>query len=113
MAIRQDQIERLGDLAERLADQVLMDADPANWSGAGMLPQDMDKETRGNAAWDRKMATSSMSILVKAVQLSQSLAGTGGPLPPGHDYDEEIKKAEREAARLVDQHLKRHAENDA
>lgn len=36
--LRPDQLKSLADLAEKLADVFITEADPENWSGAGKLP---------------------------------------------------------------------------
>lgn len=61
--MRADQIEMLKDLSERLADVLLMEADPSVWSGAGILPMDLTKEQRGNRKWDKGNAMATGGVL--------------------------------------------------
>lgn len=105
--MRPDQAERLNDLSDRLAEQTLIDADPANWTAAGKIGQDMTPEERGAAVWDRKLAVQTVSLLMRIETLRQAAP----VLPPGaaDDPESDIRRAEKEAARLVEQHLTRYA----
>lgn len=82
--MRPDQLKRLDDLAERLADVFLVEADPANWSGAGTLPADLDQQTRGNRHWDRKGAIGTGGVLNTTINLIKHYSAGG----PGHDTDD-------------------------
>lgn len=107
--MRQDQFERLQDLAERLTDQALSDSNPDTWSAAGKTSAEMTKDERGDAYWSRKMAVSTLSVLTKVVNLVgvaqlQSAAGAGAAaVTEGEsDLDREVKAAEAEANKLLD-----------
>jgi hypothetical protein len=96
----EDQMQRLRALSEKVADAVLIDADPSNWSGYQVAPKDMDKETRGNARWDRGIASQSLAVLVKLVQVSQHHDGRTDPDDDAQDMSPH--EAEAAAVALLD-----------
>src|SRR5574341_918805 len=61
--MRPDQLQMLDDLAERLADTFLIEADPDNWTAGGKLPTEMSREERGDRHWDRKGAIGTGAVL--------------------------------------------------
>ena len=108
-----DQIRRLGILTEKLADVVLEEADPDNWSGKGVPIATMDKQVRGDRYWCKKNAAASLSLLDRAQGLlvrathvpPASLPPGGDPNSddePGVDIDTEIASYEAKAAKLLD-----------
>lgn len=106
--MRADQIKRLEELAERLADVFLVEADPDNWSGAGELPRDMDQQTRGDRHWDRKGAMGTGGVLRYAIDLvksHQNPTGNADPVEQDADLDRKIKDAEKRAAAAVNRAL--------
>lgn len=100
--MRPDQLAQLNDLAERLADVFIVEADPNNWSGAGQLPADMDPQTRGNRHWDRKGAMGTGGVLNTTLNLMQHW-GKGGPGDgqPDGDLDDAISDAEKRAKQAL------------
>lgn len=104
--MRDDQRKRLGDLSERLAEQAIGDADPSNWDGDGQTPVDMDRDTRGNAVWCRKLALQTLAVLASVERLRE--AKPPSPDEPGEpNVNEDIDRAEREAKRLLERIGKR------
>jgi len=94
-----DQIKRLQALSVEVAEVVLLDADPRNWSAYGEKPKDMSKEERGNAKWDRGIALSSLGVLVKLLAVSGGQEGAdSNAAPPGMSEGE----AETAAVALLD-----------
>lgn len=95
--MRQDQRIRLMEVSERLAEAVLLDADPNNWAGTGKTLMDMTKDERGDAAWCRKTAVQSVALLVRVEQLLRDdkaqVPGDGDPDPQA-----EIERAEKAAS---------------
>jgi hypothetical protein len=67
--MRPDQIERIRALSEDVAEAVIIEADPQNWTGAGKLPQDMSQKERGDRVWDKRGAAASIAILQRLVSL--------------------------------------------
>ena len=107
--MRPDQIERLKELSENLADVFIIEADPVNWSGGG-LPRDMSQEERGNRHWDRKGALGTGAVLshtLNVIKHYEERHAAGNPEEdPGGDLDKAIGEAERRAqaalARVMD-----------
>lgn len=99
--MRPDQLQRLQDLSESLADSFLSDADPSMWPASGKLAADMTREERGDAYWCRKMAMSTGGVLRYTLDLIQKVTvPTGGtPEEPGEqaDLDARIRDAEKRA----------------
>jgi len=108
--MRQDQLSRLEELAERLADTFLVEADPENWSGGGKLPQDMSKTERGDRHWDRKGAMGTGGVLRYTLDLISSgkTNQTGDQevqTERDADLDHKIREAEKRAAKAVNRVL--------
>ena len=105
--MREDQIKRLEELAERLADLFLIEADPDNWSGAGEMPNDMDTQTRGNRHWDRKGAMGTGGVLRYTLDLVKVHQVPNGQdeAEQDADLDKKIKDAEKRAAAAVNRAL--------
>lgn len=103
--MRQDQIERLKDLAEKLADRFLLEADPAEWPGDGKAPTEMSQQERGDAYWCKKnaMATGGVLRFVSDVIAKHAEEGPEKPSDPAResDLDRQIQDAERRSAELV------------
>lgn len=97
--MRPDQKKRLAEVSEKLAEVAINDADPANWTGDGKLLSQMTKEERGDAAWCRKTAVQSVALLGRLQQLLRDDAGGKGGNEP--DPEEDIRRAEREAAKML------------
>ncbi len=97
--MRDDQKKRLADLSEKLAEVVLTDADPDNWTGNGQAPADLSKADRGDAVWCRKLALSSLSVLASVVRLQTEQPA----LTPEDDdnVEADITKSENDAKRLL------------
>lgn len=105
-----DQRTKVERLRDRLLDVVLDEADPDNWSGnapgeAHVVSSKVEMAERGNRDWCLKIA-------LKCAALYQRVSEIVEP-EPGHEkaddaIDDDIKRAEREAAKL----LKRAAERD-
>lgn len=103
--MRQDQYERLQALSEKLVDVFADEAEPANWSGAGLLPKDMAREDRGDRYWCKRNAAATMVLVLRV----ETLIGQqqGQPTAPAQtddgeaDLDKEVAAAERDAERLL------------
>jgi hypothetical protein len=113
LAVRADQYEKMKALAERLADAVIEEADPDNWSGKGKNPADLTREERGDRYWCKKNAAATLSVLMRVSNvtgvLERTLFGTGTPADPEKpageegetDLDREVNAAEKDARRLL------------
>ena len=101
--MRQDQIDRLNDLAESVGEVFIDEADPANWTGAGIPLADMNKDQRGGRYWDKKNAIQTGALLARILDLSERDKRTGpngAPLPEP-DADAEIGRFEKQAKDLL------------
>lgn len=106
MTMRKDQEQRLDDLAERIIDQALQDADPANWTASEKPPRDMSQDERGDAQWCRKVATGTLAIanqvLVMRERLKQQDAEWRRSWGDNEQrIDDAITRAEKEADALM------------
>lgn len=116
--MRQDQYEKLQELTEKLTDVFLNEADPDKWPGANLESGTMDQQTRGDRYWCKKNAAATLTVIMKTANLvgviqQRSAAGEqGGASVEGEKEEEEsldaeIARAEKEAAKLLDQVQKR------
>lgn len=108
--MRVDQFLKLQALSEKLADVAIVDTDPSTWAGAGLTAGGMTQQQRGDAYWSRKMALSTISVLVRVQSLIHSTQQLGDTPPaastdPAEDeppsLDAEIAQAERDAAKVL------------
>lgn len=102
--MRPDQIQRLHELTEALADVVLEEADPAEWPGAGMPLAALSQEDRGNRYWCKKNAAASFSLLERSQSLLADVADPNRNRTPGEesDLDKQIADKERQAAKVLE-----------
>ncbi len=110
--MRQDQYERLQALQERLIDTAIAEADPKVWPGEGIPIATMDKDTRGDRYWCKKNAVATIGLALRIDALIGRVHESGIGTTPTQDtgaedadtnLDAEVKAAEREAARLLDE----------
>lgn len=111
--MRQDQYERLQELSEKLTDVFLDEAEPGKWPGHSIEPGNMDQQTRGDRYWCKKNAVATLSLVDRVNRLigdtqAASMGGTGGAAVREDGVDEssldaDIRQAEKEAAKLLDQ----------
>lgn len=109
--MRDDQYIRLQQLEEKLADQLLIEADPVNWSGDGLAPAEMTQQQRGDRYWCKKNAVATMSMTLRIGSLIGQIQRNGNttPTPESGDpdgetqglLDAEVAAAEKEAKRLL------------
>jgi len=104
--MRPDQLQRLNDLTERLADVFLDEADPDGWPGAGVPAEAWDKQIRGDRVWVKKGAMATGGVLRYALDLVAKNVTDGSiPGPEDHakesDLDRQIREAEKRAGEAV------------
>lgn len=96
-----EQIEKLEELQERLADVFLDEADPRNWPGADVKQVDMKQQDRGDRVWIKKNAMGTVNLICRITTLLE-------PPPAGGAPDDEKEKralaaaAEKEATELLE-----------
>lgn len=102
--MRPDQIARLKDLSESLADRFLLEADPSEWPGDGKAPADLSQQERGDAYWAKKNAMATGGVLRYTMDLVAKMTdpeeGAGDPAKEA-DIDGQIRDAEKRSAELV------------
>lgn len=109
--MRADQIARLNDLSEKLADRFLIEADPVEWPGGATAPADLTQQQRGDAYWCKKNAMATGGVLrytldlVKAHSTSPDDPDEPGDPAKESDLDRKIGEAERRAAAAVERAL--------
>jgi hypothetical protein len=103
--MRPDQLQRLQDLSEKLADRFLVEADPDEWPGAGKLPADLTQQERGDGYWAKKnaMATGGVLRFTMDVLAKQEPEDPAAPKDPEKesDIDRQIREAEKRSSELV------------
>jgi hypothetical protein len=111
--MRQDQFERLITLEEQLTDVFIGEAEPTTWSGTGLLPKEMDQQTRGDRYWCKRNAVATLSLVQRVASLVGAVRDRGAGTTPAapteegeeahDDLEAAVVDAEREAARLMRQ----------
>lgn len=109
--MRQDQLQRLRELQEKLADRFILEADPAEWAGAGKAPRDMTQQERGDAWWMKKNAMGTGGVLKFVTDTLDKAGGSapaeGGDTAADADLGRAVREAERRSAKLVQEALAR------
>ena len=106
--MRPDQIERLKDLQEKLADVVLEEADPDKWPGAGQPMASISQQERGDRYWCKKNAAATFALLERTTAtLDYIPAHNQSDADKELDISKQIAKREREAGVLLDSALKK------
>lgn len=106
--MRPDQMQRLQDLSEQLADAFILEADPSEWSGSGKSPADITQQERGDRYWCKKNAMATGGVLRYTLDLiSHQPAAQDTEDKISADMDRRIADAERRASAAVDLAVKR------
>lgn len=109
--MRPDQLQRLQELSEKLADSFLLEADPGEWPGDAKAPADLTKQERGDRYWCKKNAMATGGVLrftmdILAKQAPPDPAKPGDPVEES-DLDRQIKEAERKATKAMESVVQR------
>lgn len=104
--MRPDQLARMQELSEKLADVVLEEADPAEWPGAGVPLAALTQQERGDRYWCKKNAAATFSLLERTASLMGSNSIGISARPDDEELDKQIAAKEREAAKLLDKVMK-------
>jgi len=97
-----EQRDRIADVMGRLTEVALRDADPDSWTAAHKSLKDMSKAERGDAAWCRKTACMTVSLLLQFQRLHQQAAQDPAPGDVAPSLDEELAAAEAKARELLE-----------
>ena len=99
--MRPDQIQRLQDLSEKLAEVVLEEADPAEWPGANTPLAALTQQERGDRYWCKKNAAASFSLLERTTSLLTDAQDLRNNRPEDDvDMEKQIAAREKEATKL-------------
>lgn len=109
--MRPDQVILLKELAERLADVFIAEAEPDDWPGADTPASEWTKEVRGDRVWVKKGAMATGGVLRYTLDLLARDAPVAGGQPEDgekdSDLDRQIRDAERRATEAVNRALSR------
>lgn len=97
------QIAKLAALTDKLVDVVVVEADPANWTGGNTLPEKLSRDERGDRYWCKKNAAATLAVLTRVESLTQraTQAGAGGEIDADPDVSREIAAAEKLAEKRL------------
>lgn len=105
--MRPDQLQRLQELSEKLADVVLEEADPAEWPGANMPLAALSQQERGDRYWCKKNAAATFALLERTTSLLTDAKDLRNNRPEDDaDMEKQIAAKEREASKLLDKVMK-------
>ena len=99
--MRPDQLARLQDLAEKLADRFILEADPAEWPGGDKAPADMTPQERGDQHWCKKLALGTASVLRYTLDLQVPRSDNRPPEEVDNALERKIDDAEKRAQAAV------------
>lgn len=105
--MRPDQLQRLNDLSEKLADVVLEEADPAEWPGAHTPLAALTQQERGDRYWCKKNAAATFALLERTASLLADVKTVGNDRHKDDDeLDAQIRSKEKEAAKMLERVMK-------
>lgn len=99
--MRDDQIQRLTDLANDIAEVFIEEADPQNWSGAGIPLSEIAPAVRGNRYWDKKNAIQTGTLLARVLDLAARDSRSVTTKTDEDDADNQIAAYEKKAKDLI------------
>lgn len=104
--MRPDQLKQLDDIAERLADAFIIEADPNNWPAAGELPMDMSRDDRGDRHWCKKGAMGTGGVLkyvldIKARAQGSQIDDDEEQEERDNELEGQIRRAKSKAAEIL------------
>lgn len=99
--MRDDQLKRMAELSEKLAEVVLEEADPDLWPGAGVPLADMTTQDRGDRYWSKKNAAATFALLVRTEEIVERVKNPQDEARHGEDLDALIGQAEKKAEALL------------
>jgi hypothetical protein len=105
------QAARLAALQDKLLETVFREADPDNWIGGNTPTADLDRDERGDRYWCMKTAAQAILIYGRLEAIGVQNESTGRDT--GEDLDDEIKRSEREAKKILDRVQKGMTKRDA
>ena len=79
----EEQLKRIKALTVDVAEAVILDSDPTNWTCHGIAPKDMQKDDRYAAKWCRGIAMNSLAVLMRLMAVAAAAQRMSGPPPVG------------------------------
>jgi hypothetical protein len=101
--MRPDQLVRLNELSDMLADVLIEEIDPREWPGAGAPLASLSKEDRGDRYWCKKNAAATLMLVGKVGELTKGALLMNYDADDSRQLDDDIKQAEKEASKLLAQ----------
>jgi hypothetical protein len=112
--MRPDQIARLRDVEEKLADLFIDEANPDNWPCPGEASHKIDSDARSNRFRCKRAAIDTGALLVRTQSLMQIVEGEGDRSPDMDRWlEQDIGRAEEAAKKAVDRAMARNAKRPA
>lgn len=106
--MRPDQLARLHELSEQLADTFLTEADPNEWAGGNKLPAGLSQQERGDRYWCKKNAMATGGVLKYTLDLLIRNEDPGAGRDDEEDeLDKKIQDAEKKAAKALNAAMNR------
>lgn len=99
--MRPDQLARLHELSEQLADTFLTEADPNEWAGGNKLPADLSQQERGDRYWCKKNAMATGGVLRYTLDLLLKHEEREPDDAEEDELDKKIQAAEKSAAKAL------------
>lgn len=99
--MRPDQLARLHELSEQLADTFLTEADPKEWAGGEKLPADLTQQERGDRYWCKKNAMATGRVLRYTLDLLTKHEERAPDEAEEDELEAKIKAAEKSAAKAL------------
>lgn len=110
--MKPEQLDKLERLQDKLLTVAVDDCDPENWTGYGQKPRDMDRETRGNAIYDRKLAGQTLACLVRVGNIIDThTKPTQGNTKSDEDIADLVAEAEKTGNELLKEIEARHVKH--
>lgn len=102
--MREDQRQRLEAINELLLEELITEADPRQWPGAGKSADKWTKQERGDRYWCKKNAAMTGALIGGNLKLLANTKEALGRTPYTDDeLDDVIARAEAKAAKRLDE----------
>lgn len=101
--MRPDQIKRLHELSDRLADAFISEADPQTWPGPAEALAEASTKERGDRYWCKRNAMATGGVL----RLTLDLVDRSAPAHGADDGDDELDRRIADAEKRASDALKR------
>lgn len=102
--MRADQIQRLKDMQEKVAEEALTALDTDLWPGAKVPVEEWTSKIRGDRNWTMKNANAAVTLLVNMKRLADDGAAAAALSPAEEEESEadKVDRAEKRARELIE-----------